>query len=681
MSEGFVDAKVIARKFITLYYLSRDLLSKQKHYDWGLRAIKSLLRQAGALKRHPSNETKAEQSIIMRALWDFNKAKIVLDDLPIFRRLLEDLFKDNSNGDITKEDELVNRDLNMLIEVATEHKDVNLQKDVSFTTKTRQLSEILEVRHCCFVMGPTGAGKTAVWKTLYAAQYLKECRGFETGIDKLSPKAIHVDELYGYFDRNKTWHYGILSSIMKKMCKNEFPYKATMQKKWIILDGDIDPDWIESLNTVMDDNKVLTLNNGDRFPLDEYMRLLFEISNLRNATPATASRGGCLFINESDIGIRPFFDKWVKQKYSTEKYDIVRGVVNVLFKETFDKIKGEFRDRHCSQIVEMNSIQNVCTIFQHLIEKNIDEINNAADDERKKLIVEGIYFFAFMWGAGGSLKDRKDMIPIINHSINKKLRLPDQGSCFDYFFDVKNNWTSWETQVTQYEIPEGSLFENIIIPTEEVTKLNRIIKYNILEERPVLFIGDAGTGKTAVVRNFLNSIGELSNDSLSYKSYIINFNSFTDSSLFQKMLESQIKQRIRNEYGPIGNTKLIYFLDDLNMPGMDKYGTQTHVELMTQILNYKEVYDRKDLDQKKILQDILFLGCQNPKAGSFVIDSRLQRQFTVIASSEPSPVDISGIYMTILNNHYKQFKFKGESIEKITKDIMSATANIVDAVR
>ena len=51
--------------------------------------------------------------------------------------------------------------------------------------------------------------------------------------------------------------------------------------KWIVFDGDIDPMWIESLNTVMDDNKVLTLASNERITLTKHMRLLFEISNLK----------------------------------------------------------------------------------------------------------------------------------------------------------------------------------------------------------------------------------------------------------------------------------------------------------------------------------------------------------------------------------------------------------------
>ena len=76
----------------------------------------------------------------------------------------------------------------------------------------------------------------------------------------------------------------------------------TDQPKWIVLDGDIDPMWIESLNTVMDDNKILTLASNERIPLTPQMRLLFEISHLRTATPATVSRAGILYINPQDLG-------------------------------------------------------------------------------------------------------------------------------------------------------------------------------------------------------------------------------------------------------------------------------------------------------------------------------------------------------------------------------------------
>lgn len=90
MSEGFSTAKALSRKFVTLYMLSRDLLSKAKHYDWGLRAVKSVLRQAGKLKR--ADPQIQEDPLLMRALRDFNMPKIVTDDKMIFLKLIGDLF-------------------------------------------------------------------------------------------------------------------------------------------------------------------------------------------------------------------------------------------------------------------------------------------------------------------------------------------------------------------------------------------------------------------------------------------------------------------------------------------------------------------------------------------------------------------------------------------------------------
>ena len=211
----------------------------------------------------------------------------------------------------------------------------------------------------------------------------------------------------------------------------------------------------------------------------------------------------------------------------------------------------------------------------------------------------------------------------------------------------------------------------------------------MLEEKPVLFVGDPGTGKTAVVNYFVkNYLEDLSKKNkktqgCTYKTFTINFNSFTNSFLLQNILDSQITQRFSNRFGPLGNSKLIYFLDDLNMPQLDEYGTQSHVELLRQAIDYKEYYDRKDLEFKKVLEDILFIGCQNPKAGSFRIDLRLQRHFTLLGATEPNSTMITEIYTTILANHFKEFRFKSQSdsIEKIAAEILEATCGILDKVR
>jgi dynein heavy chain len=90
MAEGFTEGKILASKFYGLYSLLRELLSKQTQYDWGLRAVKSVLVVAGGFKRLEPD--LAEEALLMRALRDFNTPKIVREDEVVFFGLLADLF-------------------------------------------------------------------------------------------------------------------------------------------------------------------------------------------------------------------------------------------------------------------------------------------------------------------------------------------------------------------------------------------------------------------------------------------------------------------------------------------------------------------------------------------------------------------------------------------------------------
>merc|ERR1719149_467207 len=142
---------------------------------------------------------------------------------------------------------------------------------------------------------------------------LKEGGG-RTLVSCLNPKACTSDDLYGYMHPvTKDPHDGIISLIMRTFSKNTSPVP-----KFIVLDGDIDALWIESMNTVMDDNKVLTLVSNERIPLSAAMRMVFEINSLKNASPATVSRAGILFINEADIGWRPFVETWLADREKAE---------------------------------------------------------------------------------------------------------------------------------------------------------------------------------------------------------------------------------------------------------------------------------------------------------------------------------------------------------------------------
>ena len=154
-------------------------------------------------------------------------------------------------------------------------------------------------------MGPPGSGKSSTWKILAKAQ---DKAGKKTLLVDLDPKVVSTKDLYGYNLATKEWKDGLLSKIMRTL--SETP---DTNPKWIILDGDLDANWIESMNSVMDDNKLLTLASNERIPLKPHMRMIFEIRDLRFATPATVSRAGILFISDTaGTQWRAYVKSWIK---------------------------------------------------------------------------------------------------------------------------------------------------------------------------------------------------------------------------------------------------------------------------------------------------------------------------------------------------------------------------------
>jgi dynein heavy chain len=140
----------------------------------------------------------------------------------------------------------------------------------------------------------------------------------------INPKSITIDELLGAFDDQNPpqWKDGVLSNVLKRICQEK------VVQSWMILDGPVDTLWIESLNSVLDDNKLLTLNNGDRIPLSANVKLLFEVENLAVASPATVSRAGMIFMDLDELGWEPYMAMWIKQKPKEEFREHLQELVD-----------------------------------------------------------------------------------------------------------------------------------------------------------------------------------------------------------------------------------------------------------------------------------------------------------------------------------------------------------------
>ncbi|XP_061233427.1 dynein axonemal heavy chain 17 isoform X1 [Neopsephotus bourkii] len=626
VAEGFMDAKLLARKFITLYALCKELLSKQDHYDWGLRAIKSVLVVAGSLKREDPNS--AEDQVLMRALRDFNIPKIVTDDLPVFMRLIGDLFP---ALDVPRK-----RDLQLEKVIRQSVLELKLQAEESFVLKVVQLEELLQVRHSVFVIGSAGCGKSQVLRSLNETYRNMQRKPVTVDLD---PKAVTCDELFGVIHPStRQWKDGLFSTAMRDLAN--ITHKGP---KWIILDGDIDPMWIESLNTVMDDNKVLTLASNERIPLNPTMRLLFETSHLRTATPATVSRAGILYINPTDLGWSPIVTSWIE----TRPVQSEKASLTILFDKylpvCLDKHKTAFKK--ITPIPEVTLVQMVLFLLECLLTPQ-----NVPPDSSRDLY-ELYFVFACTWAFGGALFQDQLMDYRLEFSKwwlseFKTIKFPSQGTIFDYFIHPESKrFTPWSEKVPEFNLSPDVPLQASLVHTTETTRLRFLMDLLVEKKKPVMLVGNAGTGKSVLVRDKLET---LSTDE--YLVQFVPFNFYTTSAMLQAVLEKPLEKKSGRSYGPPGSKRLIYFIDDMNVPEVDEYGTVAPHTLIRQHLDHGHWYDRTKLTLKDI-HNCQYVACMNPTAGSFTIDSRLQRHFCVFAVSFPGQEALQSVYSSILTQH------------------------------
>ncbi|CAK0791281.1 unnamed protein product [Prorocentrum cordatum] len=656
MGEGFTEAPALGLKFATLYALNKDLLSQSKKYDWGMRAIKSVLVVAGSFKR--ADPSLSEQAVLMRSLRDTNVAKIEGDDLKVFMGLLADLFP---GIDVPRA-----RDYDMeqtLIEVMENDFGYTHDPEEYLLLKITQLIELLGIRHCVFLMGNPGSFKSAMWKILKQA---KTKRGEKTTTVDFSPKAISTNELYGFVNMaTREWKDGIISKVMREL--GQVP---DTHPKWILLDGDLDANWIESMNSVMDDNRLLTLPSNERIPLKAHMKMIFEIRDLNYATPATATRAGIVCMSDVEgVQWRSYVTSWVKkQEYPDQVKEAIQKLFDKYGKDTLLWILKNTKIQ--VPMVDINMISSCCSFLQNLITPDKFEV------------LEYWFIFCFTSAVGLCLSE-VDGVDYRKAFSNwwkgemKTIKYPAKGTIFDYFVK-ESKLEEWITAVEEIEYSSETPMGEVTVPTSETVAMTYLMKALINTHHPVMLIGLAGCGKT---QSCLGLLKTLPPDEFMY--YSMNMSYYTDSTLLQTLMENPLEKKAGKLYAPPGKLNMVYFVDDLNMPALDKYNTQSAIELMKEKQDYNHWWDRAKI-QVKDIGNTQYMCCMNPTAGSFIVNPRLQRHFWTCAVPFPEQAALRTIYSTFMKGHFERLSFKSSVQDCISNIIVAALqlhTNVVASFR
>ncbi|KAG5504844.1 hypothetical protein GH5_05475 [Leishmania sp. Ghana 2012 LV757] len=674
LSEGFEESESLSKKVSILYELMEKQLSKQDHYDFSLRNIKAVLVQAGNLKRE--NFPGTEQQLCLKAMKDMNLPKFVKEDVPLFLSMLGDLFP----GVVSQGAGLEELRAATVDELVAE----KLQVNEHIITKCLHLWDTLHTRHGVMVVGRTASGKTVTWKALAGA--LRRLK--EAGVDGpyeavrvslLNPKSVTMDELYGSYNQaTREWKDGILSDLMRQICRDA----TDPNYKWLLFDGPVDTLWIESMNTVLDDNRMLTLNSGERINMNPTVRMLFEVQDLSQASPATVSRCGMVYFSVEDLTWRPFVSTWLQSRRNFEvamnapKPDSTISEVQTFVDEALTRAL-QFKRSECVDLIpttEFNTVRSFTTMLDALANTEAAAVmpggaryqaTQAGENYLPQLRMMAM--FCLIWAVGGSLTaDSRRKLDAFVREMDSSF--PSMETVFEYYPNLSSlRWVGWEEHpdvLKPFAPPAGTPYYEQIVPTVDMIRYSYMVSQLVRSRVQLVLVGTTGTGKSLVANQVLR---ELPPDI--YVATHLHFSAQTTAKNVQDIIEGRMEHTSKKVCNPPGGRRMVCLIEDLNMPAKEVFGAQPPLELLRQWMDNGFWYDRTTRS-KRLVNDMQLLCCMT--YGRPDITERVLSKLNVFNVAFPAEPVVVKIFSAILSHRFAQYAdLKGyvDAIVRATIDV------------
>ena len=445
------------------------------------------------------------------------------------------------------------------------------------------------------------------------------------------------------------------------------------------------PHETQDADSVLDDNKLLTLPNGERLNLPPNVRIMFEVEHLKYATLATVSRCGMIWFSEDVVEPSMVYRHYLSTLSSipldaddedsgdllnrrmepssditTSANLIAQQQIAAILQRYFDE--GELVSSSLSyaesieHIMDFTITRALNTLFsllnktvRNVIEYNIQHPDFPLPPERVEQYVTKRLLINIIWAFSGDAK--LDLRAKLGDYLRSQtgIDLPpltSGNSLIDYDVQVSNGeWISWQSRVPAIEIEAHSVTaSDVVVPTMDTVRHEEVLYSWLSEHKPLMLCGPPGSGKTMTLFSALRKLPDMEVVGL-------NFSSATTPELILKTFEQYCEYRKTPNgviLAPVQIGRwLVVFCDEINLPATDKYGTQRVISFIRQLVESGGYWRASDMAWVK-LERIQFVGACNPPTdpGRVPLSHRFLRHAPLIMVDYPGGVSLRQIYGT-----------------------------------
>lgn len=653
-SHGFIDSKPLSQTLVKVFEQFISQLTAQSHYDFGLRALKGVLNACGANLKADQEGALPEVAHLLKALRAIVSPKLTKQDANIFDQIISENFSGHVSG--VEEAPVISKLVkNFLCSRG-------IEANQSFINKALQIIDIQKSHHGFMILGEAGSGKSTLIELALEAISEHEGAAFEK--ITIDSKVLSKEQLYGSLDpATREWKDGLFTRFVRRVLND---LKGEREKHlWIVFDGDIDPEWAENLNSVLDDNKILTLPNGERLKLPSNVRIVFEVDNLNSTTPATISRCGMVWIDQSFVSKTEFVASLVYQ-FKKSMLERSQTLDDLLQRESmkvfYDRIAGHIIEiMDDSFIVQVEDFAVNMTHIMHFLTQRalravIMFIANYCDKLEPLTLETKIEFshleftkkvllLALAWAYSGdcsSTEREKFSKHLIGLPRFADLHPPESFmEC--YLGEASLDWQPWSRDVAESDLESHQVLDPTTIVTTIDTVVHESVIRGVLERHaPLILCGPPGSGKTMTILRSLRDLPDFDFIPLNFSK------DFTSDSLilaleqhceYQNTISGAVlAPKVKGKW-------VVVFCDEINLPSLDKFGTQRTISFLRQLVEKSGFW--RPRDQKWVaIQNIQFVGaCNDPKdPGRNAMSERFLRHVALLKIDHPSAAGMKQIY-------------------------------------